>query len=85
MDDGTELTSPEAKFMAQQVLKYLVGNAIPVPEKALTIELPKPKHSAEYKKRYNDIIRKYGKLNEYSAEEISKILTALGGNTGGIA
>jgi hypothetical protein len=72
--ESFEVTAPEEKYWANQVIKNLLGLARERPMTTLARET----HSEEYIKSYNRIIDRCGKSADCSDEELQEIMTALG-------
>ena len=66
--------TPEEKFVFVQVLKALCGIAKDRP----TSKVVKAEHSEEYRKGYNEIIKKVGKKGAISDEDLIAVCAALG-------
>lgn len=66
--------TPEEKFIFVQVLKALLGIAKDRP----TSKVVKAEHSEEYRKGYNEIIKKVGKKGAISDEDLVAVCAALG-------
>ena len=73
-DELDAIYTPEEKFVFVQVIKALLGIAKDRP----TSKVVKAEHSAEYKKGYNEIIKKIGKKGAISDEDLITVCTALG-------
>lgn len=72
--ESFEVTAPEEKYWANQVIKNLLGLARERPVTTLKRE----EHSDEYVKSYNKVISDCGRVADCSDEDLEEILTALG-------
>lgn len=74
----SEVTTPEEKYIAMNVIKLLLNNAVDSSEKQKIIYHRK-ENSKEYRDAYNEIIKELGKKGQATAEEIAEILSSCSG------